>query len=506
MNESDARSALLVRAYETAPPEQTGGHWSADDRAWATQTALRLEGEHASAADFIVRRARLAAERLCLRDGAARLVADAFTWRPWVGWALALAAFAAGLATDAIGPARRINVLAPPLLAVLAWNLLVYAAIAARAASHFGSGRTPGLGPLARQFARVAHATASAARISRLTPVLAGFARDWTLASAPLTASRVARILHTAAASLAAGALFGMYLRGFALEYRAGWESTFLDASAVHAILAVVLGPAAAINGVALPDAAALAAIRASVSPGENAAYWIHLYATTLVLFVLLPRALLALGQFYAGRRLAHRFPLALDDGYFQAVAREQRGEAARVRILPYSYRPSAHAVQGLNELARLAFGPGSEVGVAPTVAFGGEDALDPALFPVTPLALAAALFPLTATPERENHGAFIEAAAARLPPPTPFVVLVDESAFRQRFDDAGARGAERRKERRAAWQRMLAATDRVAVFVDLEGQDFAAAARALEAAIDQAARAARADESVATGNSQNQI
>lgn len=506
MNESDARSALLVRAYETAPPAQTGGHWTGDDRVWATQAALRLEGEHASAAAFVARRARLAAERLCLRDGGARLVVDALTWRPWIGWALALAAFAAGLATDAIGPARQINVLAPPLLAVLAWNLAVYLALAASAAARRAGRRTQGLGPLARQIARLAHAAASASGMERLTPVLAGFARDWTAASVALTASRVARILHTAAASLAAGALLGMYVRGFALEYRAGWESTFLDVSAVHAILAVVLGPAAAINGVVLPDVAALAAIRTSVSPGENAAYWIHLYATTLALFVLLPRALLALGHFFAARRLANHFPLSLADGYFQAIVRAQRGEAARVRILPYSYRPSARAVQGLNTLALQVFGPGSEVGVAPTVAFGGEDALDPELFPATPLVLAATLFPLTATPERENHGAFIEAVAARLSRPTPLVVLVDESAFRQRFDDTGASGAERRTERRAAWQRMLAATDRVAVFVDLEGQDFAAAARILRAAIDRAARAVRADEPAAKGISQGQF
>ncbi|MBE0626778.1 MAG: DUF2868 domain-containing protein [Burkholderiales bacterium] len=507
MNESDARSALLVRAYETAPPALTGGHWTGDDRDWATQAALRLEGEHASAAAFIARRARLAAERLCSRDAGARLVAGALAWRPWIGWALALAAFAIGLATDAIGPARQINILAPPLLAVIAWNLLVYAALAARAATRLAGSAARDLDPLARQFARVAHAAVSAARISRLTPVLAGFARDWTVASAPLSASRVARMLHTAAASLAAGALFGMYLRGFALEYRAVWESTFLDASAVHAILAVVLGPAAAINGVVLPDAAALAAIRSSVSPGENAARWIHLYATTLALIVLLPRTLLALGEFFAGRRLANRFPLYLDEGYFQAIARAQRGVAARVRILPYSYRPSARAMLGLNALAQYAFGPGSLVDVAPTVAFGGEDALDPALFPVTPPALAAALFPLTATPERENHGAFVEAAAARLPQPTPFVVLVDESAFRQRFDDSGASGAARRMERRAAWQRLLAATGRAAVFVDLEAEDFAETAGVLRAAIEQAAaRAAQADEPAANGNSQEQL
>ncbi len=494
MNESDARCAVLVRAYETAPPAQTDGRWSEDDRAWATQAALQREGEQASAAAFIARRARLAAGRLGSRDHGARRALRALTWRPWIGWALALAAFVAGVATDAIGPARRINVLAPPLLALLAWNLLVYVALLARASARLARAGAPGPGPLARQIARAAGALAPGRRIERLTPLLAGFARDWTVAGAALTAARVARMLHAAAAALAAGALSGMYVRGLALEYRAGWESTFLDAAAVHAILSVVLGPAAAISGIGLPDAAGLAAIRSSVSPGENAARWIHLYALTVTLFVLAPRALLALGHFLRERRLARRFPLALDDGYFQALARAQHGVAAAIRILPYSYRPGARAALGLNALMLRVFGPKSEVSVAPTVAFGEEDALDPALIPGATVALVAALFPLTATPERENHGVFIDAVAARLPPATPFALLIDESAFRQRFGQPGGAGAARRDERRAAWQRMLAASGRVAVFVDLEAQDYPDAARALRAAIDKAPAGAAQD------------
>lgn len=485
MNESDARSALLVRAYETAPPAQTGGRWSANDRLWATQAALQHEGEAASTAAFIARRARLAAERLCSRERGADLILRALGWRAWIGWALATLAFVAGVATDAIGPAQRINVLAPPLLVLLAWNLLVYAAMLGRAAARRGGGATSP-GPFARQIARAARAVALGRGIERLTPPLAGFARDWTLASAGLTASRVARMLHTAAAALAAGALFGMYLRGFALEYRAGWESTFLDASAVHAILSFVLGPAAAISGIALPDAGALAAIRSTMSPGENAARWIHLYALTMALFVIVPRAFMALAQFLLERRLANNFPLPLDDSYFQAIARAQHGAVAEVRIVPYSIRPGAQATAGLNTLLARVFGPRTELAIVPTVPFGGEDALDAALIPA-PVALVAALFALTATPERENHGAFIDALAARMPPATPFAVLIDESAFRQRFDESGGTGTVRRDERRAAWRRMLAETAREPVFVDLDTQDFSEAERALRAQIESA-------------------
>ena len=162
-------------------------------------------------------------------------------------------------------------------------------------------------------------------------------------------------------------------------------------------------------------------------------------------------------------------------------------GGGARTPFVPYSLRRGAPATLGLNALLARVFGSTAGVTVLPTVSLGEEDALDPALFPHAPAALVAALFSLTATPEPENHGAFIEALAARLERSTPFAVLVDESAFRLRFNEPGSAGGARLDERRAAWQRMLAATGRVAVFVDLAGQDFADAERALRAAIDAA-------------------
>ena len=494
MNESDARSALLVRAYETAPANQAGHGWTEDDRAWATQAALRAEGEGSKPDDFIARRARLAAERIFARDRDAALVSSALTWRAWIGWALVLLAFAAGVATDAIGPAQRINVLAPPLIAVLGWNLAVYAAIVARALARLAGTGAKRPGPFARGIAHAAGAAASSGRMEAWTPLLAGFARDWAAAGAALTAARIARVLHSAAAAFAAGALSGMYLRGFALEYRAVWESTFLDASSVHAILSAVLEPAAAITGIALPDQVALAAIRSSVSPRENAAPWIHLYGMTIVLYVLVPRALMALAQFFAERRLTRHFPLSIGDAYFQSLARAQRGEAAKVRVLPYSYRLEARAQGGLKALFARVLGAGTEVVVLPAVPFGGEDAHDPSAAFAAPVALVAALFSLAATPERENHGAFAAALRAQLPPSVPIAALVDESAFRQRFGADDASDAGRRDERRAAWQRVLAEAGCAAVFVDLEGEESAGAERDLRAALERAAERAPRD------------
>ena len=95
-----------------------------------------------------------------------------------------------------------------------------------------------------------------------LSGAFSRFGLDWLERSAPLVAARAGRVLHLAAAMLALGAIAGLFVRGLAFEYRAGWESTFLGAPAVHAILSFVLGPAARLTGIALPGVTELEALR----------------------------------------------------------------------------------------------------------------------------------------------------------------------------------------------------------------------------------------------------
>src|SRR5436853_594858 len=63
-----------------------------------------------------------------------------------------------------------------------------------------------------------------------LPHALATFATEWSHLATPLYVARAARLLHAAAALFAAGIVAGLYLHGIAVEYRASWESTFLDA------------------------------------------------------------------------------------------------------------------------------------------------------------------------------------------------------------------------------------------------------------------------------------
>ena len=492
MNEASARQVLLLQALETGGGP--GLRWTAQDSAWASRAALESTTASAAADEFVAERARHAMLSLAPREPA---VAGELARRGWprLGWlwAAAIGLLAGGLA-DAIGSGQRINLLAPPVWGVVAWNLLVYLLLLWGTARAALARRPAVAGPvtrgvqawLGRWHRRRAGGDAAVAQ---------AFMLAWAQNSAPLNTARAAGLLHTAAAALGLGLLVGLYARGLVLDYRAGWESTFLDAGQVHAALAWLMAPAVALSGIAVPDAAALQALRWSPEQplaGVSAAPWIHLYALTLTLFVVLPRAALALWSGWRARRLSQHFFLALDGPYFQRLLRHRQGGAARVQVLPYAQAPAPRAEQGLRALVEQTFGDAAQMYIAPVVAFGAEDEPAAATWLPAGTTLVVALFDLTATPEAENQGRFVErlslapASAAASGAPPGVAMLIDETAFAKRF---GATG-ERIAQRRVAWRTLAETLGKTPVFVDLAVPDLPAAEQALQAALGPAPRA----------------
>lgn len=524
MNESDARQVMLVRALETPPGVD---QWQEEDRDWASRSTVKALGSQADGETFIVRRAALALERLGGRGNESQRLLAGVTWRGWITPLVVAVAFLVGLLADAVSANRQINILAPPLLALLVWNLAVYLAIAASwlgGASRHASGgqRLPGraAGPLTRLLVRLAGAsrlltgqvtqparpaaahptaptapvpeagaagrssasssasssaattsasstrsspssspssstsspTSAASATARATQAAQRFIGDWVSASAPLTTARAHACLHFAAASFAAGALLGLYARGLAFEYLAGWDSTFLDAAQVHGLLQLVLGPASFLTGMALPDVAELARLKFSASAGENAARWIHLHAVTIGLVVIVPRVLLGAAAQFRARRIAADFPLSLDDAYFRHLDRRHRGALSLVQIVPYSYTLGEVGRQAIERLMHRTYGENTRVELASPLPMGEEEELarhwqfDPTA------ALVVALFGATATPEHENHGALLDELHRLVGGEAPLMVMVDETGFRQRF---GA-DLQRIASREAAWRKLV--------------------------------------------------
>jgi hypothetical protein len=68
-------------------------------------------------------------------------------------------------------------------------------------------------------------------------------------------------------------------------------------------------------------------------------ARWVHLYAATLLLLVVLPRVVLAMSRACVRRRIARHFPLDLGQPYFRALAdRVGASGPAVLRVIPYSF------------------------------------------------------------------------------------------------------------------------------------------------------------------------
>jgi hypothetical protein len=486
MTETEAREVLMLRAWESPP----AAPWTDADAAAVSDEAARRVGSDAPLQRRIAMRAHLGIEKLAGREPVLQQALGAAEGLRGHGWTLVIGAAIAGLATDALGPSKQVNILAPPLLALLAWNLFVYALLimgairrlvrSPNSAAKGSVAKGPAaFGPRAWFSAlldRLAHLRGPAA-VGRRRPAMARFAADWSRAVAPLALTRAAALLHAAAAALAAGALASMYLRGLAFGFLAGWESTFLSAQGVHDLLAAVLGPAAQVIGMKLPDVAGYQALNFAVGPGENAARWIHLYAITIAGAVLLPRGLLALVQALRARYLTRHFELPLDDPYFRRLGRTLGGGRTVLHVLPYSYQGPADAAARLRVSLDERFGPNLNVRMASVLALGAEDdaaSLAREVAQAAPTDMVAALFALTATPEHETHGAFVQALAAARGPAAECLVLIDESGFRRRFGGSAEASdstdpPSRLGQRRQAWQRMLAPLGHEPVFVDLD-------------------------------------
>jgi hypothetical protein len=480
MDEQTARDVVLVRAIETT--DASAAIFTADDRRYASRAAGELarwqaaEQRTAATAElFLAKRAALALDKLSARAPALRGLRKV-RWRPWIGLALPVAALALGALTEHIADRQHINVLAFPLLGILAWNVAVYLFLILR--PFLGST----LGPLRRWIT-------GAARFPRTPPnevtaaTAVRFASDWTDLSRSLLDARAGRVLHLSAALFALGALLGLYVRAVAFEYRIGWESTFLQPAAVHAFLAALLGPAANLLGMTFPSIEAIEAMRITGGVGgTNAGPWIHLYAVTVGIAVVLPRLALFAWAAWRERVLARAFRFDLGTPYFRRVLASFAPSSARVRVIPYSYTLDESVVAGLNGLARHLLGDATQLALRPSVEFGAETSAANGLArreDDVPLTLA--IFNAAATPENENHGLFLDTLKSALD--TPLAVVVDSAPFRRRL--GGQSGAnERVDERCHAWQGFAAQRGLPVACIDFTAPELGRAETDLAAAL----------------------
>lgn len=324
MEEKALRKVLLIQSIEET--DRTGEALPLAERADATRAVIgnntpametQAQAPLSSATEwFLVRRSDVLLGSLRARSPGIDHVLAVAGGATSLGRGTLVLAFVLGLILSVLDGARGINIFALPLVLAIAWNLLIYVVLLARR----GRALRPGFGRFYARWVRgridslLGHSTRFNAP---LAPGLRRFAGDWWDIAQPLFAARARRLLHLAAIAVALGLVAGYYLRGFVLRSAAGWEGgSFLGSETAHVLLTVLYGPASLLSGIPIPAAEDIENLRWSAPSlagvGEPAS-WLHLIALTAVLYVVLPRLILALVASFSLWRLSRH--LAVPQG-----------------------------------------------------------------------------------------------------------------------------------------------------------------------------------------------
>ncbi|MFO1266871.1 MAG: hypothetical protein U1F67_08915 [Rubrivivax sp.] len=431
--------------------------WSRRDAAWASR--LADETTTARLAQPARRLARSARANHALRRIVPRraALARAFERRRWSGRWVVLAALVAavlGAAGNLVGASQVIDLLAAPLWVVVAWNALVYAWLAVAALRRSGAaakGDAPAsAGPLRRTAQRwigtLARPSPRSARARRRQR----FAIAWARAAAPLATWRAAWLLHVAALALALGAAgrdvrprprarLPRRLAEHAARTRAGAHAARDAARAGrrgerHRRAGRRCGGAVAHRAW---RRAARACGRRCRGGARQRVPWLHLFAFTVALAVLVPRSLPALHAAWRSWRASRHCR-------WRSTTRTPRSccSAAAARRPP--------AVQVLARLLSFATGDAGAAFAAGGAVRSGARTARRACGRVRrrrPARAGAAarhrLAHRLVRPRRDARpqaqGAFVAGLRAASPP-LPLVLLVDEAAYRQRMGAASPR------------------------------------------------------------------
>jgi hypothetical protein len=338
MDEPSARRVLLAQAIETTDTD--GRLLTPAERdqldLQVRQEALHHAGGHAPMPPeaFIVQRAQHVLARVAVRHPQLAALQEPRPWQPWLEWLAPLAAFVMGVATDAIGNPHRVDLVSLPLLGIVAWNVAMYAILAASLFWPKGSRSwLAGLGRWSDGALALRRRPGDAAMQAAVR-----FHMDWFRATQSLHVARVKRVLHLSAAAWALGVIVSLLVRGLVVEYRVGWESTFLGPQQVYDILRVLRFPALLVFPFGDFTPEDVAQLRFAGGGGAQfGAPWVWMYVALLVTVVILPRLLLAIGAAWRETFLARSLPLDLGAPYFARV--KQMLESTRVQLGLLSHR-----------------------------------------------------------------------------------------------------------------------------------------------------------------------
>ena len=380
MNPESAREILLIRSLEAS--DRDGIAFQPKARVQATKDAgiepRTAEDARLSPAEEtrLIGRSRSMVRNLENQSGdALRLVALAGAERgrlPLFVMSVLLGAFVLGAVSNYLGRDGVINLLAIPIFGLIAWNVVMYLIMAV---SPLISRRQRGglLTERVGEWLKKGMMTKAAVLDEPYRVSAQKFVGDWTELSAPARWRRIRMLAHACAILLAAGVLAGMYLRGIGYEYKAGWESTFLDAEGVRNWLRFLLGPGSALTGISIPPGEmTIGQLDLAKGSGEKADQWIHLFAANTALYIFVPRLLFVAWEYVGlGRWRSELGKAPLFAIYYDKLAKGVSGGDQLVHVLPFHCSPEPRQRDTIRSLIHQMWGGAAHVDFSEPAAYG---------------------------------------------------------------------------------------------------------------------------------------
>lgn len=245
---------------------------------------------------------------------------NARPWQLWLAAGIPVLAFTLGVVSNIIGNPHRVDLVSLPLLGIVAWNVVMYLALLAGWAMA-RSGQKSWIGALGRW--SDGNRALSRRPGNARAQVTAHFWREWFKVTQGLHTSRIKRVLHLSAAAWAGGVIASLLVRGLVVEYRVGWESTFLDASQVNTLLNVLRVPAQLLFPLAPFTTEQVARLQFSAGGGtaEGASTWVFMYVALLLVVVVIPRLVLAAIAWVRERFQAGTMSIDAAEPYYERIA-----------------------------------------------------------------------------------------------------------------------------------------------------------------------------------------
>lgn len=375
----------------------------------------------------------------------------------WLGW---LFAAGVGYSMLSLGQESEFNLLALPLVGILLWNALMI--LGGLAAELMPVRKNIGIDLNTAEHRLPKWVIDNGKIITKGKPPEPEILERFRQLAWPLAWTRMQRRfrawLHIGAALIAIGGCVSLYAQGWSKEYRVVWESTLLNEESAARFFGALFAPASGFLGLEIPLDEIPHIQRGASTTGESAPAlpWLHLYAGTLVILIVLPRTLLAALAMARSKQVtrAHARHLAWDDFLRRQLRSVEGGEETLTVLVHASDMTEAQTsswTKGLQD--RL----GGSIKPAFHLMHPGdeEDYLNP-WQPRSPRVIV--VFHLATTPEEEVHGDLMKQIHDKVnsvPGEPDITVLLEASG------PAAKWSKERFESREKLWTRLLKRTAR---------------------------------------------